>query len=167
MNIKFKLLGLCSIIFSIFIFSTAQALPGEKGNHCYALISPANENVDKFSKILKTKCFENFSEALQEATNGRVTLDSSIKPNEVTNDILNSFSDGDIANQQVVIGIDWDYTNFGGSSYTWVVTTSGCSSSVSYNIPTMPFGWDNRVSSSKGYSNCNNYYHFQNTNFGG
>jgi hypothetical protein len=31
----------------------------------------------------------------------------------------------------------------------------------------MPSGWDNRVSSARGFSNCNYYYHYQNTAYGG
>ncbi len=167
MNANKTILYLSCVVLSIFLIAANPGGASNSQNHCYALISPVNTNSDEFSKILETNCFDSFYESLKAATNGRILIDSSIQPHEVTDDLLSSFSGDSLTDQQVVIGIDWDYADFGGGSYTWVVATSGCSSSVSYNVPTMPSGWDNRVSSARGYSNCNSFYHYQNTDFGG
>ena len=117
--------------------------------------------------IIKSDCFDNFADSISAATNGRVLLNHSARPNEVTNEILNSNNGLSSLSSQVVIGIDWDDTNFGGSSNTWTVSGSGCSNSVKYSASSMPSGWDNRVSSARGYSGCNYYYHYQDTNYGG
>lgn len=135
--------------------------------HCYALISPIEEGNYQFSRIIKSECFNTFKDSIYAATTGRIKLDLSINPEEVTDEMLNYENGLSSINNQVVIGIDWESNNFGGSSNTWVVSGSGCSSSVQYSVSSMPSGWDNRVSSARGYSGCNYYYHFQNTNFGG
>jgi len=135
--------------------------------HCYALIAPIAEGNNGSSRIIKSECFDNFADSIDAATNGRVQLDRSTRPEEVTDEILNSSNGVSSPSSQVVIGIDWDSTNFAGSSYTWVVSGSGCSSSTQYSVSSMPSGWDNRVSSARGYSNCNYFYHYQNTSSGG
>ena len=135
--------------------------------HCYALLSPAGENSGSASQILETACFDTFSQSVKAATLGRVELDPSVLPQDVTDEMLNANESVSLFAVQVVIGIDWDYTNYGGSSYIWVANDYGCSTSIQYGVTTMPSGWDNRVSSAKGYSNCNYYYHYQNTNYSG
>lgn len=153
----------------LLIFGLAAKQPGTenaKQLHCYSLLSPVDVKSGDLSQILETACFNSFSESIEAATKGRVHLDSSISPDDVTDDMLKSVGAKSSLTDQIVIGIDWDYANYGSSSYTWVVTVSGCTDATSYNVPTMPSGWDNRVSSAKAYSNCNYFYHYQNTNFG-
>lgn len=155
---------LCCLVLGIFLIAARPSKESNRQNHCYSLLSPVNQNSDDFSQVVETKCFNSFTESLLAATKGRVQLDSSIQPEEVTENLLNDYAGNNLTDLQVVIGIDWDYSNFAGSSYTWVVSGSGCSSSVQYRVSSMPSGWDNRVSSARAYSNCNYYYHYQNTN---
>ncbi len=137
----------------------------DKLNHCYSLLSPISNNSDE-SLIIESSCFDTFTEAIYSATRGRVLLDPSIRPEDITNEMLESMEDPGIPGAQVVIGIDWDYTNYGGSSYIWVVSQSGCSPSIHYQVSSMPAGWNDRVSSAKAYSNCS-FNHYRDTNFGG
>lgn len=168
MNKKSNLLYLLVGLFLV-LFLTAAKSSGinNNGQHCYALIAPIAEGNDGSSGIIKSECFDNFADSIYAATNGRVQIDRSTQPGEVSNEILNSSNGLSSPSSQVVIGIDWDSTNFGGSSNTWAVSGSGCSSTVQYSASSMPSGWDNRVSSARGYSGCNYFYHYQNTNFGG
>jgi hypothetical protein len=162
-SLFFLLIGL----FLVFLLTAARPVGEHNKLHCYALIGPIEKNGNGSSRIIKKECFANFADSIRAATNGRVQLNSSTQPETVTDEILN-FSSGEVSpSSQVVIGIDWDNTNFGGSSYTWVVSGSGCSSSTQYSVSSMPSGWDNRVSSARGYSNCNYFYHYQNTSYGG
>ena len=135
--------------------------------HCYVLLSPVSGIIEGSSQILETACFDTFAQAIETATHGRINLDPSISPEDVTDAMLNGGEGANTPATQVVIGIDWDYTYFGGSSYTWAANDYGCSSSIQYGVTTMPSGWDNRVSSARGFSNCNYYYHYQNTAYGG
>ncbi len=155
------------LIMALSLIAASSGSPNNQPQHCYALVSPITENSNIISQILETACFDTFAEAINAATAGRVQLDPSTRPGEVTNDLLNPV-DGSISPMtQVVIGIDWDSTNFIGNSFTWVANDYGCSSTIQYGVPTMPSGWDNRVSSARGYSNCNYFYHYQNTNYSG
>ena len=137
-----------------------------KPDHCYSLISPLKPGPEGSTPIIKTACYDTFAQAINAATNGRVHLDKSIRPEDVTDMMLNDIESINTPLAQIVIGIDWDYINYGGSSYTWVVSTSGCSDTIQYSVSTMPSGWNDRVSSSKAYSNCS-FYHYSDSNFGG
>jgi hypothetical protein len=167
MKMKSNFLYLLAGLFLVLFLTAASPTAGTHKNHCYALISPIEEGTKGSSKIIKTVCFDNFARSISAATNGRVQLNGSIQPGSMTEEALNSNNGVYSPSSQVVIGIDWEDSNFGGSSYTWVVSGSGCSSSTQYSVSSMPSGWDNRVSSAKGYSNCNYFYHYQNTSYGG
>lgn len=167
MKKKHRLLYLLVGLFASIILTASLPVMANNQQHCYALITPIEEGVHGSSKIIKAECFDNFSDSIFAATNGRVQLNRSTHPETVTDEALNSSIESSSLSSQVVIGIDWDYTYFGGSSYTWVVSGSGCTSTTQFSVSSMPYGWDNRVSSARGYSGCNYYYHYQNTNFGG
>lgn len=137
-----------------------------KPQHCYSLLSPVSNNSDENSGIIESACLDTFAQALSSATKGRVVLDPSIRPEDITDDMLESMENPNMPGAQVVIGIDFDYTNYGGSSYIWVVNQSGCSPSMYYQVPSMPSGWNDRVSSAKAYSNCS-FYHYRDTNYNG
>lgn len=167
MNINKLSIFLISCLFLTLLLTAANYDDENvKPNHCYSLLSPVNDNSDETSNIIETACFDTFAQAIYTATEGRVTLDPSIRPEDITDELLKSLEDPGIPGAQVVIGIDWDYTNYGGSSYIWVVSQSGCSPSIHYQVSSMPAGWNDRVSSAKAYSNCS-FYHYHDTNFGG
>lgn len=165
-NKKFIFYSLGCLLFALFPISANFDIENNKQNHCYSFLSPISENPDGSSHIIETACFDTFAQAINEATNGRVHLDSSIRPEDVTDKMLNEIEGINTPLAQIVIGIDWDYINYGGSSYTWVVSTSGCTDTIRYSVSTMPSGWNDRVSSSKAYSNCS-FYHYSDSNFGG
>lgn len=163
---KAVLFLLAGLLF-VFSFGAAKIESGvSKPSHCYSLLSSVNTKTGGSSQVVKTACFDTFSEAIEAATNGRVDLDSSVLPADVTDAMLNSVDKMALPDAQIVIGIDFDLANFEGSTYTWV-STSACSDSVYFSASPMPSGWDNRISSAKAYSNCNNFYHYQDTNFSG
>lgn len=138
MNKKRNFLYLFAGLF-LALFLTAASPTGinNSGQHCYALIAPIEEGGNGSSRVIKAECFDNFADSIYAATNGRVQLNSSIQPEAVTDEILNFYNGGVSPSSQVVIGIDWDNTNFGGSSYTWVVSGSGCSSSTQSSVSPM------------------------------
>ncbi len=145
------------------------AIPFEKESHCYSILSPIDVDSGENSKILESGCFNSFSETIQAATAGRVHLDKDISPNDVTEDMLYSREDSfELTPDTVtVIGLDYKNSSFGGSSYTWSVTGSGCTDTLGFRVGSMSAGWDNVVSSAKSFSDCNHYYHWENTNYAG
>ena len=167
MSFKSFLSSLGCLVIALSLVAATRSPDSVKPIHCYALLSPVTGIIEGSSQILETACFDTVAQAIEAATHRRINLDPSISPEDVTDAMLNGGEGANTPVTQVVIGIDWDYTYFGGSSYTWVANDYGCSSSIQYGVTTMPSGWDNRVSSARGFSNCNYYYHYQNTAYGG
>lgn len=161
---KFLVYFIYTMIFVLLFATIRTSVFASKHTHCYALLSSVDSNSKVSSQILESKCFDTFSEAIQAATNGRVILDPSIKPQGVDDFILNKIDDKAI-DAQVVIGIDWVDSYYGGSSNIWAVSGNGCTSSSSYSVASMPSGWDDSVSSTKAFSNCN-FIHYRDINFG-
>ena len=145
------------------IMTVAVSQADTKEVHCYSVLSPI-ESSTGFSKIIESGCFDSFPESIEAATSGQVILPEDIDPATLTDSDLNPHLDFNriVPNTTTVIGIDYKYSNFGGSSYTWTVTGVGCTDSLSYGISQMPSGWDNSVSSARSYANCNHYYHWEN-----
>jgi hypothetical protein len=71
----------------------------------------------------------------------------------------------EIPSSQYTIGFDYMNTNYGGTSLQW---TGGapCSSNLGYGASSMPSGWNDDISSaSSNWSNCNDWRHFENTDY--
>ena len=145
------------------------ANPFEKESHCYSVLSPVDVDSNENSQIIESGCFDTFTEAIQAATGGRVHLNPNVYPDDVTEEMLNANVDSSKLTPEsvTVIGIDYKNASFGGSSYAWSVTGSGCTDTLGFRVSSMPSGWDNAVSSARSYSDCNNYYHWENTNYAG
>lgn len=68
---------------------------------------------------------------------------------------------------EVVIGIDYGHTTYGGASKVWTAS-HGCSGTgASWQVSLSGGAWDNRVRSATGFSNCNRFRHFDGPNYGG
>lgn len=73
-----------------------------------------------------------------------------------------------IPNVETVISIDYIDLNFGGASYTWTISASGCvSGGPTYFVTSMPSGWNDDISSYHAYANCHHNPHYENNNFTG
>jgi hypothetical protein len=164
---KGKFYVLFVMVLSLSLISAASSQTATK-KHCYALLSPISaESISGNSQILESACFSTFAESISAATKGRVQLSNSATPATVTESILNNVSSGMRSTPNIVIGIDYYFSNYIGSSYTWVVSNTGCTSNTSYSVSTMPSGWDDIISSAVAYSNCNYFTHYEDTSFGG
>ncbi|MBC7227447.1 MAG: hypothetical protein H5T61_09450 [Thermoflexales bacterium] len=135
--------------------------PLRDGNHCVVNIEPLQPG-ERFSRIRPVGCFASFSEAIAVATDGALQLPPDWNP-------ADGLPEGPAPAQgNVVVGIDYEGANFTGSTLVWETDhTPGCSDGTSFVAPSMPAGWNDRVSSARSYSGCNHYYHYEHTNFGG
>lgn len=136
-------------------------LPYGSGSHCVIEIKPLRPG-ERFSEIRPIGCFDSFAEAISAATGGALHLPPDW-------DAANGLPDQPAPSQnRIVIGIDYDGPNFTGSTLVWETDhTPGCSDGTSFIAPSMPTGWNDRVSSARSYSGCNHYYHYEHVNFGG
>jgi hypothetical protein len=89
---KRYILGLVGIGVVAISMMLIAAVPKQvnSGKYCYSMLSPVAANSNESSKILESGCFDSFAELIQAATGGRVNLDSSIQPKDLTNEMLNS-----------------------------------------------------------------------------
>lgn len=166
MNKRILLIVGILLIFPLLLTASSPAKEVAR-NHCYMVLEPIAED-QKSSKVLAFECFETFSEALFAATNGRVKAPLSSTPEDITEESLAASLAPNATESSVIIGIDYDYSNYGGSSLIYTSSNiDGCTATSSYAAPTMASGWNDRVSSARGYSDCKYFYHYQNTNYGG
>jgi hypothetical protein len=109
------------------------------------------------------QCFDTFAEAISSATKGAVKLDASVTPETI--DLEAASKETGFATYLISIQYvapRWD--PFWGS--LTVSTSASCAThNISYS--TMPWGWDNVISSSRTYPDCQHSYHYDYANFGG
>ncbi|MEU8079072.1 peptidase inhibitor family I36 protein [Catellatospora citrea] len=112
-------------------------------------------------------CFDTFDKALQFASGG-VLVDlpkgsGTVAKVEAMNAGFGTFA------VNTVISIDYTGINFTGSALIWTGSSGNCSGplgNIDYQIPSMPAGWDNVVSSYRTFANCW-VKHYELTNYGG
>jgi hypothetical protein len=138
-----------------------------KERHCVAALEPVSPGAER-TKVASFSCYPTFSEAILAATDGAVWL----PPDEDLGTQLNRLDEEQRAQKSYgtkatfVIATDFRDTNFLGPSLSWT-RSAPCSATVSYQAASMPAGWNDVVSSSRGFSKCNTNVLYENNNFGG
>ncbi len=84
----FVIAGLGIVVIGIILF-LALSPQMIRGQYCYAMLSPVSADSNESSTVQESGCFDTFSESIEAATGGRVHLDPSLRPKEVTNEMLN------------------------------------------------------------------------------
>jgi len=105
-------------------------------------------------------CYSTFAASIRAATSGRISLPASARPTSLTPDQLNAGPA--VPNTTYVLSIDWADTGFTGASLTWE-QSSKCGS---FQVSSMPPGWNDVVESVETFSGCANTL-YENINFGG
>lgn len=134
------------------------------------------------------RCFAIFSDAVHFGTGGRVRLDRNVRPQDLTDQLLDRYAvvtpaevplpcevpcDGGAA--RTLIGIDYenqDTGRAGGRSLSWSVGNAfGCSGNRRYANAYMPFAngidWNDRVSSATGLGDCDVFLHYEHPDWQG
>ena len=141
--------------------ATASATPvhakraASAPQYCVAEAEPAGSMVTP-----TVTCYSSFAVSIAAATSGRIALPASAKPGSITPAEISGWN-ADPATT-FLLSIDWKDANFGGGSLTWTQTTD-CGS---FQVASMPGGWNDVVSSVVTSADCANSL-FQNVNFGG
>jgi hypothetical protein len=120
----------------------------------------------KASRLASLECFSSFADAISAATDGTVWVSRRDDLRTQLEAATQQLHDGVVTTSSFVLAIDYVDAGFGGQSLTWT-GTGACSSSTSFGAGSMPSGWDNVVSSTRGFSNCNSNILWENTNFTG
>ena len=163
-------LSILVVLLGVVFFTSAKDTQAESNQggerHCVARIEPIAAG-EAASQVSEPTCFDNFSDAISAATGGAVRLPPDFKPADLTQEILEQGYSKSSPQAQYVIGIDYINSNYSGNSYVWYTEYSDACNSHNYAISPMPSGWDNVVSSARAYDSCSNFYHYENTNYGG
>lgn len=140
------------------------ARTGADGAHCVAHLEQLQAGQPQ-SRIARQVCFNTFAQAISYATHGRTALPSNATPAVLTQAML-----PDSLDSEFVIGIDYEHRDFDtdfGASKVWTAST-GCDPGHWYVLSDLAgTGWNDRISSAKGYSGCIHFRHFENANYGG
>lgn len=118
--------------------------------HCVVWITPTTQH-GELSKISPMRCFSSPARA---GSYAHGSAPSGFRGSAAAD-----------ATTSTTISIDYDASDFTGSTLTWTVSnTAGCNGS-SYSSASMPSGWNDRVSSSHSYAGCAHNAHYHDTNF--
>jgi hypothetical protein len=127
------------------------------GNHCVVQVSPVQPG-QRTSAIEEVGCFETFSEAIFAATEGEVNLHPTSQPFDVTEEMLVSVA-------VTVYAVDYEHKNYGGKSYIWTTASVGCTSTQSFAAARMPSGWNDILSSTRGFAGCYRNILYEDANY--
>jgi hypothetical protein len=151
----------CMILASVVLApaaSAAERRSESRAGHCVARLSEP-DRLTGASEVTSLTCFRSFAAAIRHATGGRVVLAETARPADVTDAMLAPAG----PEATVVIGIDWEHTNQGGLGRIWEAS-GGCAVGQAWIVNQIEAAWDNRISSGKGYNNCNRFEHYDNPN---
>ena len=117
-----------------------NAAPAAGGKHCVGELSEGGG-------VVTESCYTTFAAAMAAATDNTVALSADTQPQSVR--------EADVSAAATrVIGIDYDGTYYSGRSYTWYARNSyGCKGGHFYTA-NMPSAFNNRLTSTSGFSGC-------------
>ena len=166
MTTTFSRFALAAAFIVSIAFSTATTAAPKK-DHCIIHLEPALTGHE--SRATPGACFETLAESVTAATGNRVTLPKHATREEIdqalqARDTASASEAGTAATY--VLSIEYVGTYEDGSSRSFTGDRP-CSSAVGYNMGSMPSGWNDIISSSRGYSGCNTVIHYEHINYRG
>lgn len=141
------------------------ALPaqGRTGRHCaYRLVTMERHGSVNVTQPELIGCYTTFSQSVSAATGGAVRVRDTMTPQQLTDGDLQAGTSA----ADVVIGLEYVQTGYGGSSQSYSAPTT-CSSNNIYDLNYVGDEWNDRFSSGKGFGGCDHNKKFQAADFGG
>ena len=133
------------------------------GGHCVAHLEYVTPGGPEAS-VTKEKCFTSFAEAVRFAT-GRTDIPDGVKPTDLTEEMIRPPADRGVE-ATYLLGIDFDASGYSGESKLWQASAS-C---VGHNWQVYTLvgtGWNDRISSAQGWSECDIFKHWENPGYDG
>jgi hypothetical protein len=165
---KCRLTCVLAILSLVAFAGTAVAAPPSASNrHCVVKVQPLG-SIESQQKSIP-ECFSTFRDAIYSATKGIVRLPQGESFREQLDTLEREQRD---RTQQLadaatyVIAIDYENINYGGSTLVWQ-QSSPCTPSIGYAAASMPSGWNDKLSSTRGYSDCTKNVLWEHQNFAG
>lgn len=166
---KCRLTGVLFVLGLVtFVFTAAAAPPAGASRHCVVKLQPVAGAAQL--ALSEPDCYPTFRDAIFFATGGIILLPGK-EPLVSQLDLLEkeqkAREDQLVANSSYVLAVDYEHVSYGGSSLTW--TAPGpCTPAGGYSAATMGSSfWNDRVSSTRGYSDCYKNVMWEHPNFAG
>jgi hypothetical protein len=137
-----------------FVGTAVAAPPSASNRHCVVKVQPLG-SVDSQQKA-QPECYPTFREAVRFATKGVILLPKGESFLQQLDTLEREQKERSRELAEVatyVIAIDYENINYGGSSLIWQ-QSSPCTPTISYAAASMPSGWNDQLSSTRGYSDC-------------
>lgn len=149
--------------------AVAQAAPSTiaheqaRGSHCVIVLSAGS--AAKQSVVKDYRCFSTLSKAVTFASGGKVRLGARSSLSSADAALR---SRGSSRASSPVLGIEYNASNFGGTSLTLTGSGgSGCYGGTEYSFGNLGnYGWNDKIESARTYSNCAGV-HYKNSGFSG
>lgn len=149
--------------------ATAEPLSTAANRHCVMRLVPLDSEGSQPIPQTKPECYPTFRDAIFFATGGIVLLPTkqpfSVQL-EILGEELKAREEQLVAASTFVNAVDYQHINYGGASLIWEAT-GPCTPSVSWYKYSMPSGWNDVVSSTRGYSDCNKNILWEHSNLSG
>jgi hypothetical protein len=160
----FVALGLLTLV------CTATAAPPQAraSKHCVVKLQPAESGTTKLVSGTP-ECYPTFRDAILFATGGTILIPEG-QPLGSQLDLLEqeqkAAKDQLAKRSTFVIAIDYEHTGYGGDSLIWQYS-SPCTPAGGYVASSMPSGWNDKLSSTRGYSDCSKNILFEHPSWTG
>jgi hypothetical protein len=162
---KFRSVAFVGASLSLLLAAPAEAGTKNEEPHCVAFlvpIAPKTEEGVISATLEEGGCFPTFEAALEAGTGGQVALPEGTSPADLTQSFLDSAV---TAATQVLLGTEYDTTNFLGASKSYFAS-SGCASTT-WQVSNVGATWNDRFESGKGFGTCDHNRKFEHADFGG
>ena len=165
-----RVVSVIAMALSVAAINIVPAVAGDaegagQANHCVQRVSEGGKGAAQALPAAPPQCFASFSEAISFATDGAVVIPEDMRPEEqldALGDSLAALPQDKVVNS-VVIAVDYNYKNYKAGSLTWTAS-SNCTSGLGYFANSMPDGWNNKASSTRGFGDCSENIVFEHNN---
>jgi hypothetical protein len=162
---KFRSVAFVGAALVLFLVIPAAAASQGEDRHCVVNlvpIAPKTEDGVVSAALEEGGCFPTFEAALEAGTGGQVSLPEGASPAELTQSLF----DAPVTElASVLLGTEYDNTNFGGASNSYFAS-AGCASTT-WQVSNVGAAWNDRFESGKGFGTCDHNRKFQHADFGG
>jgi hypothetical protein len=136
------------------------------GGHCVFRLIPTGEGVAPNAIATRPElvgCYATYAEAILAGTGGAIRLPTDATPRSVTDEQMTGSGPG---RAPVVIGTEYNFANYGGSSKSYTATTT-CTASTTWETSYVGDAWNDIFSSGRGFGGCDTNRKFVGSNFTG
>jgi hypothetical protein len=160
MQRRFAIVALLAVAAGSLLTAPAQ---GQTGRHCaYRLVTIERRGSVNVTRPELIGCYSTFSQSISAATGGAVRVRDTMTPQQLTDADLQASTRA----SDVVLGVEYVQTSYGGSSNTYSATST-CSASNIWEWNYVGDEWNDRFSSGKGFGGCDHNKKFAAADFGG